>query len=1229
MQSHSLVVWTVLVLFLCINIPTEAHRSDCKPTQTVVMVTTYHNSPAITTAHGCQSDPTSTSIRCADLTAALALHSLTNKCIVLSENQTLSTATNVTAFTVNLTITSADDNKQTISVLQPVFLHFMHGENIHLCSLVFVNNFSSLLPDGYVSNSTMLRLVNINGLILSSIHVYFRLGYALQISSMLGDVTMKDINVTGVSHAGTHTSKGIYTEIFGDSPRVITIDKLQLRNLRDHFNNTTCLEHEHQACGKGAGMGIFFRSSSSNIAVDLSYGTFEGNKATLGAGLYVKFPKVSKNVTFRMRTCQFIDNIASYTGGGVLVMGVKDSSDMIGGLTTVNNTVTFSRIIFKSNNGIKGGGFSIWNLHSVGCMCQLSDSTFWSNTGFRGGDIYVTRSVVEIQNVNTSFLQCSYQMSGRCSSVNAFNSKLKIRLGNFSWHHGSSGVVLYRSILELDGALVVSHNTAVNGGGIALFSGSQVSLNNLSRLEISMNNATESGGGMYISSSYFDDCFFELPYNFRGQVSFTGNRSPFGSAVYSKTLRGCTENPEVAQSYMSVITTWPNFTLSCFNKNSSINDKMCVATDPIRIESDHARWCGQQPGVPFKFEIGTPDERGNQVDITLQLLVVDMDSDVAFSSDDRRKMIPVNKDNLPAFYGKELANFSMLIVASPYLLRKYTNLSLSRCSWFQQPDKRGACKCKQRELDKLGIVECSNMDGKLYLKPYKWVQTSMNDKVGSTYDCPKGYCFCDRKQSSYTVKCLYNSSRQCEKHRDQNSMLCSKCLSGFAVVDGDTGCHNCQNVKFGWLKVVVKKIGVDLAVVLVIVILNYDGYSAYLNPFIYSFRMMEFILREKDVALDPFILFVQRAFYRLQSNSKTYSCFTTKMDNLDKLWLDFGLASFWLVAYVLTYRLVEPCLYSVYMYVYDKCRHSNTKRLSKLLPRDSYYRSLTTIALIIYFEYVDFAFKALHYVRIGSIAHSRLRVYVYAEEYYCGGRHLPLFICAILLLLVITLYFVAMFLDCLSYECVKKCLHRCLFDRLPALKPYFRFQKTCFRSHDNFWLDRTWFLVLRYILFTAFLAFGEFYLLPGRMILLTTVCLMLLVCHVSLLPYKDTWCNNYETLVLSNLVIVGILASATDVKDDWQMQVISLVLVYVPLVVLIAWVVYSFVRTKCLTGRNIVPASISDRFQNSGILHPFHTLFVLSASFPFKLFLRSIARFSIFKGCLTVSYFGSTVKLFR
>ena len=438
MQSF---IITLLILFVSINAPAEAHLSNCNPTQVIVEVT--NDNTSATTVRNCQNILNNRRIYCPDLISALSLPSLTNKCIVLCENQTLSIAINITAFTKNLTITT-NTSKQTILVTQHAYLHFMHGENLHISNLIFVNNFASLLPGDNISNHALIGLESISGLMLRSIKVYSRLGYALQIFCVDGDVSISDINITGV---GNHTSKGLYMEISGNSPRLIKLQKVRLSSLVDNFNDTSCLEHSHQACGRGAGIGIFFRSSSSNVAVDLSVGTFYGNKARFGAGLYVKFPKVSSNLTFRISNCRFTYNSADYTGGGMLVMGVKETTSII---TIPNNTVLVTEVYFQNNTAGKGGGLSLWNLNLVGCSCQLSYSNFSYNTGTRGGDLYASKSTVDIHyRVNTNFSQCSSNQPLKgCGSVYVFETQLKVRSGNFSWHRGS-GIVLYYSKLEL------------------------------------------------------------------------------------------------------------------------------------------------------------------------------------------------------------------------------------------------------------------------------------------------------------------------------------------------------------------------------------------------------------------------------------------------------------------------------------------------------------------------------------------------------------------------------------------------------------------------------------------------------------------------------------------------------------------------------------------------------------------------------------------------------------
>ena len=188
--------------------------------------------------------------------------------------------------------------------------------------------------------------------------------------------------------------------------------------------------------GKGRGGGVYVTSGG---AFKMFGGSITGNKATDGGGVYM----IGSNSKFTMKGGSITGNTADGNGGGVYVSG--------GTFTMSCGTITGNKVSYSYGDG--GGVFVNYN----GTFNMSDDSRITGNTAFRGGGVYVERSL----------------------GSNNYNKP-----GNFAMSSGTIG-----------GATTDDANQAQYGGGVYV-----AGTFTLTGGSITGNKTKGNGGGVYVNA---------------------------------------------------------------------------------------------------------------------------------------------------------------------------------------------------------------------------------------------------------------------------------------------------------------------------------------------------------------------------------------------------------------------------------------------------------------------------------------------------------------------------------------------------------------------------------------------------------------------------------------------------------------------------------------------------------------------------------------------------------
>ena len=674
-----------------------------------------------------------------------------------------------------------------------------------------------------------------------------------------------------------------------------------------------------------------------------------------------------------------------------------------------------------------------------------------------------------------------------------------------------------------------------------------------SNLNFFNNTAQQQGGAIYVRDSgppviAFDTtelgtrpCF--IAYNnldsleniteWQAKVVFQDNQALYsggGNSVYASTLQGCRQigQPRINNKSLE----WPNV-FEYRDKKRSPGEQ--ISTDPVLIRLNESDW-EVSPSQHFSATVELIDEKNSfvlgvvNISITNGHVALGTASNLFLIQGDSRQI-----NNLHLL-GKKHKKFNVhaTTVAGRVVQKVSKAVHLKDCyPGFEQYDSSDTCTCMEGH-DK-GILNCSDDSKHVFLKRGYW--GGMVGGKFSTYPCPPNYCNFPKHDSAFK----YDNKAICTDGRNGTSALCGACKPGYSVNLGDEKCSKeCDNSHL-WLLLVF--FIVTLLLVLVVLRIELDIFTTYLNAWLYSYQIITFLLQEGQF-LDKFISFViDVANWRVKGVG---TCFYAGMTNLEKLGVNYILPSYVLLLLIVLAKL-------------GRCRPA-------CYINRNVSRACCTLLVLCYTNITMISCNIIHYVPVNG------KWVLYADgniEFVRDWKkHLPytFIACLWFILFVIfvplVLLFTPWFLKCFKF--LKN--FRLFFDT---------FQK-CFKDEYR-WFAAYYFICRIYILFIAlYVPFG-----PLKRSILEVSSVVIVVTCLYLQPYKTrpsepannivtedySWLNTLDAILLTNLCFItifstGIRSEATPSVQDGLEKTVNC-LAYVPLVYLWCLLCYNGWKYFC------------------------------------------------------------------
>ena len=780
---------------------------------------------------------------------------------------------------------------------------------------------------------------------------------------------------------------------------------------------------------------------------------------------------------------------------------------------------------FFHNRAVFGAGMSIhWYASSAGEVI-VENCTFYNNTGNFSSALYVSVSVaakidIGIVNPKMRFINNAFhgnQPFERCnSSVQSTITVQNVADIEFDsinvFNNLITGLIAYSSTMVFSENNIFTNNSGVDGGGMALYGSSYIVLNGSALVNLTANNASHNGGGLYVSQPFepVDTlCFFQIAANSSARIVLSRNTAGMaGSALYG------------GNQFESCLSPGTNFSNSFLfpdqlrpNDISSDPDKVCLCNNDTVDCSNFTYSTSAVPGKQFSVSVSAV---GNMDGSSEGTIIVHFTNTNAPST-----LVNTSAECKTLSYELKVANNQIKEVQVTLSLQKFlvspltppqritANIEVLKCpEGFQLNPKSGICNCSNHIVTKNLGVSCDIATDTIAREGNVWLGYTNSCNCTCVSDsCPLGYC----RQGSVNFT-VTDPDSQCALNR--SGKLCGACADGLSVMLGTNGCGECS-WPFILLLLVFAMLGILLVVLLIV--LNLTVSVGTINGLIFYANIVKIeedylFLHESVPVLSLFISWINLDF-------GINICFAPGLTGYIKTWLQF----------------VFPIYIFSIMVVIIICA-----KWFKFLQRivgSQIVPVLATLALLSFTKLIRSVIQVLDVKHVSCDSGVDLVWFVDGNVKYLVFPHYILFTWALIVLVVIVLYTSFLLATPLieRYLTHLKCFSTC---RCVSLKPILDAYGGPYKDKYRPWTGVL--LLVRVILaLITSLSDSKFASISALMcamgILITVHCLAHGI-------YSKWYLNVLEIAFLLNLMLLGYVATAS-AKEQQHLVSTSILLV--------------------------------------------------------------------------------------
>ena len=437
-------------------------------------------------------------------------------------------------------------------------------------------------------------------------------------------------------------------------------------------------------------------------------------------------------------------------------------------------------------------------------------------------------------------------------------------------------------------------------------------------------------------------------------------------------------------------------------------------------------------------------------------------------------------------------------------------------TWFI-PDTSSSnttiCKCANSLP---GVAQCGQQSN----------QSSLRRSYCMTYDC--------EHNSTYVGRCPFNkqsSSRIMTKlpasisdindficgGLNRTGLLCSRCMDGLGVVtlSHERYCLECWNSFRGWVLYVFLILFPPTLFFFAVLLFQIKVTSAEMNFFIISAHLLSFWNNQtsqfQPTGLLYYLSFTFYGFWNLDYFRYIHICVSDKLTQMHVLALNYIPALYPLLLIVLTYVSIElhDRDYKVFVWSWKPfgiC-FARVKILRNLNPKASVIHTFAAFLLLSYSKLLFVSFSLMNYTIIYNNTGDQFgphRVYYNATLSYLNSEHIPFFVLALCILVIIVVPFTLLVL-LYPMRWFQWCI--CSGRGSHALHTFADIFHGCYKNGTNGTHDYRYFagfyLIFRFVSMLGFIFYTHNYALVIGSIVGTVVSLSFAL----LRPYRNNWFN--------------------------------------------------------------------------------------------------------------------------
>ena len=702
------------------------------------------------------------------------------------------------------------------------------------------------------------------------------------------------------------------------------------------------------------GSAIFVRNVPN---LEVKFSLFEGNRAMAGGAIY----SIGSN-TFLFES-EFANNFAETFESPSSTVSTSSGKPYAGAIFCGNGAITMDYVLAHHNTAVYGGFLLLSNC----TMLTQTQLTLTHNTAIgSGGAIYCENSDVAFE-----------------GSVVIFAHNFAKQDGAAMYLNNNSNIIATRDYYDsdVDPNITFAHNTA-NGKGGGLF----VLDTSCPISPLSPPNA------LYLTLCFLrEDEFYPILNKY---LIFTDNKASSGSVIYGGFLDRCRGQRDFSHHRVLLGIE--------FFKNVSIYEPQpqAISSDPIKIcylisvgalhslepECDtRVLDMVKMRGEAIRLALAALDQDGNPVAGVVRARYEEIDAQLD-KGEVKRQLLGGNyTDTSYHIYTNKSRAILVLwpegVCSESKLSTIKINISVVPCMrGFEQNYDRCIC---DRRLKQLNVTSC-HIDARTISKKGDLWLTIDEEYLRAHRNCPLDYC-----QFTADSINLETPDAQCANIR--SGILCGGCQDNYSIALGSSRCLECTSkYTFVWLLVIFAVAGIILVAFLLL--LNLTISSGTINGLLFYANVVSLsgLLSLRSCSLHP-LLSVYMAWINLDLGIET--CFYPGMNTYQKTWLQFVFPVYiWLLVIAI---IVASHYSSKAMRVFG--RH-NIAILATLFIL-SYTKLLKTIVTALTFTSV-LQSPADNL----SAPFTNYRVWTYdGNVEYLRGKHVPLFIVALLSLLLLFL----------------------------------------------------------------------------------------------------------------------------------------------------------------------------------------------------------------------------------